>query len=193
MAYSMIVSGNPNYGVAQALAAKFPTAQFCSRSHGGFDFARSENVSRFVEESLKHQVYVSVSCLHQFKQILLLEAVIKRWRETQHQGHIIAFGSTADTPVKGTPWIYPIEKKALKAFCRNLSFATLGGHGSEPSGIRITYISPGYVDTPGANRNHPQMKKLGCDYLAGVVAWVLDQPPGVNINEISLDPIQSLS
>jgi NADP-dependent 3-hydroxy acid dehydrogenase YdfG len=121
---------------------------------------------------------------------LLLEAVAGEWLKAGKKGQIIAIGSTADTPVKGTPWIYPIEKKALRAYCRNLSLAALGGHGSNPSGLRVTYISPGYIATPNAQRNHPGKNMLATEKIVEVIDWIIQQPEGVNVSEIALDPIQ---
>lgn len=186
----IIVSGNPNYGLAQALNEIFPEAEFYSRSHNGFDFKVHENHSEFARRSLGFDVYISCSCLSRFRQVLLLEEVYNTWINENHSGQIIVLGSSADTPVKGTPWIYPIEKKALRAFCRNLSMASLGGHGSKPSGIRMTYLSPGHIDTPKANQKHPGVDKLDPSYLAQIIKWVIDQPVEVNISELCLDPIQ---
>jgi NAD(P)-dependent dehydrogenase (short-subunit alcohol dehydrogenase family) len=190
MMKSMIVSGNPNYGVAEAIRARYPEARFFSRSHSGHDFSKHEAMQEFVQASLKYEVYVSCSCLARFRQTLMLEMVVNEWLKQGKKGHIVAIGSTADTPVKGTPWIYPIEKKALKAYCRNLSMAALGGHGSKPSGIRISYISPGYIATPGAEKSHPGKNKLTCDSIVDAISWVINQPEGINVSEIALDPIQ---
>jgi len=80
--------------------------------------------------------------------------------------------------------------KALKAYCKNLSMAVLGGHGKSPNGIRISYLSPGYIKTAQADEKHPEVKKLDPDYLAGLIKWLIEQPKEVNISEIALDPIQ---
>ncbi len=190
MEKTVVVSGNREYGLAKALEKVFPTAQFYSRSQNNFDLSKYDDRIKFAELSLNYDVYISCSCLSQFRQTLLLEKVYKKWREVHKKGYIICLGSTADTPVKGTEWIYPIEKKALKAYCRNLSLASLGGHGNKPSGIRITYVSPGYLDTPKANEKHPDIKKINLNYLAETILWLTQQPPQVNISELALDPIQ---
>ncbi len=186
----IIVSGNPRFGLAEALNDIFPHADFNSRSHNQTDLKNHESHVQFAQKSLGYDVYINCSCLSRFRQTLLLEEVYKAWSENGHTGHIISLGSTADTPVKGTPWVYPIEKKALKAYCRNLSMRSLGGHGSKPSGIRITYISPGYIDTPKVREKHPEVDKLDPKYLAQVIKWVIEQPEHVNISELCLDPIQ---
>ncbi len=185
----IVVSGNPRYGLASALNSCL-TADFFSRSENEFDFSIEAKRKQFAELSLKYDVFVNCSALWRFQQILLLEEVHKMWLMHQHPGLIINIGSTADTPVKGTNWIYPIEKKALRAYSRNLSLAALGGHGSEPNKIRSTYISPGYLNTPSIERKHPGVKKLDVNYVASIVLWAIQQPDIVNISEICVDPIQ---
>ncbi len=186
----IMVTGNKEYGLAQALGKVFPEAEFFSRSTTGTDLKKHEVREEIAQQSLEYDVYISCSCLSQFRQTLLLEQVYHTWRNNSKSGQIVCLGSSADTPVKGHGWLYPIEKKALKAYCRNLSLETLGGHGQRPSGLRVTYLSPGYLDTPKANAKHPEIKKINLEYLAKMIQWVLEQPPEININEISLDPIQ---
>ncbi|MCJ8277260.1 MAG: hypothetical protein HRT44_01815, partial [Bdellovibrionales bacterium] len=122
----IMVSGNKNYGLANALSKIFPNADFYSRSTSETDLARYEVREEFAEKSLDYDIYISCSCLSQFRQTLLLEKVYKKWHENNKKGQIICLGSTADTPVKATGWVYPIEKKALRAYCKNLSMDSLG-------------------------------------------------------------------
>lgn len=190
MTSKMIVSGNATYGLGKSLSAKFPQAQFCSRT-SGYDFLQESDRFRFAEESLSASVYISCSALDKFAQTLLLQTVVQTWEAKKHSGQIIVLGSSADTPVKGTSWIYPTEKKALRAYSRSLSQKVLGGHGSASNGIRVTYLSPGHLDTPEANKKHPEVLKLDCDYVTDVVAWLLSQPANINISELCLDPIQT--
>ena len=183
------ITGNPDYGLAKALA-KIVSADFFSRKCGGFDFSIEAKRLEFAELSKSYSIFVNCAALWRFQQTLLLEQVYKAWVAAGHQGHIINLGSTADTPVKGSDWVYPVEKKALRAYSRNLSFASLGGHGSRPSGIRITYLSPGYLNTPGMEKKYPGVKKIETDYVASVIAWLIAQPAHINISELCLDPIQ---
>lgn len=189
MSSKIIVSGNGSYGLGKSIYKTFPQAKFCSRTNG-FDFLKTDDRYRFAEMTLQYSTYISCSSLEGFAQTLLLETVYKVWEKHSHQGHIIAIGSSADVPVKGTAWIYPVEKKSLRSYMRNLSQRVLGGHGTRSNHIRTTYLSPGYLDTPEANEKHPGVRKLDCDYVAGVIAWLLSQPSAVNISELSLDPLQ---
>ncbi|MFN8792019.1 MAG: hypothetical protein ACK5Y2_11245 [Bdellovibrionales bacterium] len=186
----ILIAGNPNYGLAAAYRRRWPGATFASRSAGGYDLTTFEAQTKLANESLNFDVFISCSCLHNFHQVILVKAVIELWKERGHPGHLIAIGSTADTPVKGESKLYPIEKKALRDYCRNLSFMALGGHGAKPPGFRVTYITPGYVSTPSMNRKFAHVDKLEPDYLAEVTEWVIQQPSSVNISQLSLDPIQ---
>jgi len=184
----ILVVGNPNYGLAQAFSETFK-ADFLSRSNG-FDLSQKSIQVQCAEKSLNYDVFIICSSLYDFHQVKILRIVYEMWKRHKHNGQIICLGSTADTPVRGTAWIYPIEKKALKAYCRNLSLAALGGHGHNPPGIRVTYLSPGHIKTPVEDEKYPDVAKIDPKYLAQVVIWILSQPKEVNISEFALDPIQ---
>lgn len=185
----ILITGNKEYGLAQALAEKFPHADFYSRSNSDYDFNEFDKRNDFAKLSLDYDIFINNSALSSFRQTLLLQKVYSTWVEHEKKGQIISFGSTADTPVKGHQWLYPIEKKALRSLSRNLSLASLGGQ-SEPTGIRITYLSMGYLQTPKVEIKHPHAKKIELQYITNTVEWILNQPEHININEISLDPIQ---
>lgn len=188
---SIIVSGNPNYGLGSSLYKKFPDAKFCSRSSGGYDFFNNDDMERFAEETKDFDVYISCSCLYHFQQTLLLGKVWKKWNEIKKKGQIIVFGSTADWGVK--VWMYPTEKKTLKDFCRRFGGAASGGGPNlfPGNGIRITYVAPGMLDLPKQREKYsPDLAKLDTDYLCGVVDWLINQPENINIYEISMDPVQ---
>ncbi len=184
----IFIVGNPEYGLAKSLARKFQ-AQFASRANG-FDLCKRGLQEKCADISLEFDVFINCSSLYDFNQIKLLKIVYEKWKTHNHKGHIICIGSTADAFVKSTSWIYPIEKKALRAYCKNLSVASLGGPGNTPSGIRVTYISPGCIDTPHENEKYPKVKKLDPDYISDIIAWIINQPESVNISEFALDPIQ---
>ena len=116
---------------------------------------------------------------------MIAEQVYTKCIDKQKSAHIINIGSTADTGVKGRTWRYPTEKKALKDYNRDLTYMAIGG-----SNIKTTLISPGSLTTPSVMKKHPDRKLIDTDYIAELVLWLIKQPTYVNINEISLDPIQ---
>ena len=56
------------------------------------------------------------------------------------------------------------------------------------TGIRVTLIEPGMVDTPFFD-NRPQ-DALADDDIARAVMYAVSQPPHVDINEILVRPVQ---
>jgi NADP-dependent 3-hydroxy acid dehydrogenase YdfG len=182
----MLIAGNPDYGLSAALSAKFPEAVFASRSNG-WDLSQKEAQTRLAKESLAHDVFLSVSCLFDFHQTVLVQEVAKVWHEAKHPGYMIVLGSSADTPVKGSLWLYPAEKKALRAYCRQIS---QGIASTQPPAFKMTYLSPGNMHTPKQDEKMPDTLKLDCDYVAGIIAWLTTQPVDVNISEFCLDRIQ---
>lgn len=184
----ILVAGNPNYGLAAAIKTIFPDAVFASRTSGNWDLTIRENRKNFAKLSLEYDVVLSVSCLWHFYQTELVQEVALAWSKIQKVGRIIAIGSSADTPVKPTSWDYPASKKALRAYCRQLSQMAINETGP---GFRVTYLSPGNLHTPLQDSKLPDTPKLDCDYVAGIIQWILSQPMGVNISEICLDAVEA--
>jgi NADP-dependent 3-hydroxy acid dehydrogenase YdfG len=55
------------------------------------------------------------------------------------------------------------------------------------TGVRVTLIEPGMVDTPFFD-NPPQMEALQADDIARAVMFAVSQPPHVDVNEILIRP-----
>jgi NADP-dependent 3-hydroxy acid dehydrogenase YdfG len=55
------------------------------------------------------------------------------------------------------------------------------------SGVRVTLIEPGMVDTPFFD-NPPKIRALDADDVARTVMFAVSQPPHVDVNEILLRP-----
>jgi len=113
-----------------------------------------------------------------------LEAVSKKCRDSGTSPHIIVIGSTTDRVKNGKPWLYNAEKKALRDFSNTLS---LGGVWT-PGLPKVTYISFGTLSNN--QDKHPDRVCMDIDVAAEYIKWLIDQPKCVNINEISIDPIQ---
>jgi NADP-dependent 3-hydroxy acid dehydrogenase YdfG len=178
----ILIAGNKNYGLSKSLYDIYPDATFLSRSTGQHDVRESVGPM-----SLDYDVFISVSCLSQFKQVLLVESVAKTWIENNHKGYLIAIGSSADTPVKASGWSYPAEKKALRAYMRQLSQVVSSDN---PQNWKSTYVSPGNMHTPRQDEKMPNIPKLDTDYVANVIEWLINQPDDVNISELCLDKKQ---
>jgi NAD(P)-dependent dehydrogenase (short-subunit alcohol dehydrogenase family) len=158
-----------------------------SRSNG-FNLDNSGGHSKLANYYLdgNFDIFINNSAIWKFHQTLILESVFNAIEEdSRKNAHIISIGSTADTGVKGRTWRYPTEKKALKAYNRDLTYMAMGG-----SNIKTTLISPGSLTTPSVMKKHPDRKLIDVEYVAEVVLWVLNQPEYINVNEVSIDPIQ---
>ena len=46
------------------------------------------------------------------------------------------------------------------------------------------------MTTPSVMKKHPDRELMDVEYAAQLILWLLSQPEYVNINELSVDPIQ---
>lgn len=192
-----LIAGNPTYGLSSAISARLldnwkpglileNSVSWCSRSHNNSDLTSVASQKAFANSSLDSDVTIVVSCLWGYEQVKLVERIGKAWAEHSHDGYLIVLGSSADTPVKGTAWGYPAEKKALRAYCRQLSQMSAGENSHK---FRVTYLSPGNMHTPKQDEKMPDTVKLNTAYVADVIVWLTSQPNNVNISELTLDAI----
>tara|TARA_B100001287_G_scaffold276136_1_gene285921 strand:- start:3598 stop:4152 length:555 start_codon:yes stop_codon:yes gene_type:complete len=179
----MIITGNKNEGVAQALHKLYPDAEFISRETG-YDFGKKVDMERCAEAVLAHSTFINNSALFRFCQTSLLDIVYKKCALEGHKMHIINIGSTTDRVKKGGSWLYNAEKKALRDYSN-----TLGLSGVWSNGCKISYISFGTLSNN--QEKHPDRKCMDIDVAASYIKWVVDQPSDMVINEISIDPMQS--
>ena len=187
----ILITGNRDYGLCEAICNLFDTIddieyETVSRSNGWI-LDKTEHQERLGEYLVENDfnIFINNSAMWKFHQTILAEVVHKKAMEAKHKCHMIHMGSTADTGVKGRSWRYPTEKKALRAFNRDLTYMAQGG-----SNIKTTLLSPGSLTTPNVIKKHPNRKLIDVEYIADVILWLLNQPEYVNINEISLDPVQ---
>lgn len=108
---------------------------------------------------------------------LTLQACIPALRASQ--GHILITGSAAGRyEIPGS--MYSVTKWAVTGMGRNLREELRG------SGIRVTLIEPGMVDTPFFDER-PRQALQPVD-IANAVLYALAQPPHVDVNEILVRP-----
>lgn len=178
----MIITGNKNKGLAKALYELYPNEFYCSRETG-YDLTNREDQERFALLCLHHDVIVNCSALWRFEQTNLLDIIYKTCVKNNHTPHIISIGSTTDRVKNGKPWLYNAEKKALRDYSNTLA---LGGVWDKYP--KISYISFGILSNN--QHKHPDRKCLEISEAAKYIKWLIDQPRYVNINEISVDPMQ---
>ena len=185
----ILCTGNPE---KKSLASAFKEfindfqIDFVSRSLG-YDFYEPKVREYIARMSVKYDVFINnVSCGN-FIQTIMLESIWNRWVKEKHEGYIINIGSTIDTGIRPSSELYPTEKVSLKHLSRRLSWLCLDGNG-----IKITYIAPGWLDTPKIREKHPDKNKIELFDIVDTVKWVLESPKRININEISMEPIQNV-
>ena len=178
----MIITGNPQKGVAQALYKLYPEAIFCSKSMG-IDLGTDEGRRVFCKMAVHHDVIILNSALWHFHQTVLLDIVYNELRNAKKFAHIVCIGSTTDRTSKGTAWLYNAEKKALRDYSNSLALI-----GVWHSGPKVSYISFGTLSNN--QHKHPDRVCMDIDQAASYIKWLIEQPKHVNINEISIDPMQ---
>ena len=187
----ILITGSRNYGLCEAMCKLFDTMsdieyETASRSNG-YQLDTNEGQKKLAEHYINgnFDIFINNSAIWKFQQVMIVEGVFNAMEEADRKGHIINIGSTADTGVKGRSWRYPTEKKALKAYNRDLTYKAMGG-----SNIKTTLISPGSLTTSSVMKKHPDRKLIDVEYIAELVVWAINQPEYINVNELSIDPIQ---
>src|SRR3954451_3467850 len=114
---------------------------------------------------------------------LTIRAVLPHFLE-RDAGHFVITSSVAERrALPGS--LYSATKHAPTAIGEALRAELRQMH--ENFTVRVTLIEPGMVDTPFFD-NKPQ-GALEADDIARAVLYALDQPPGVDINEMLIRPV----
>ena len=109
---------------------------------------------------------------------LTLRACIPALRESR--GHMLLTGSAAGrTTIAGS--MYSATKWAVSAIGYGVREELRG------SGIRVTLIEPGMVDTPFFDK--PKPDALRAEDVAGAVMYAISQPAHVDVNEVLVRPL----
>lgn len=187
----ILITGNRNYGLCQAVCDMFDANDYeyeCASRETGWSLDTNEEQLRLANHFVDNDfnVFINNSAMWKFHQVMIAENMYNRANDAGVHAQFIHMGSTADTGVRGRTWRYPTEKKALRDYNRDLTYMTMGG-----SNIKTTLLSPGSLTTPSVMKKHPDRQLIDVEYIAEVILWLLNQPEYVNINEISLDPVQS--
>ncbi|HDJ3226666.1 TPA: SDR family oxidoreductase [Staphylococcus aureus] len=102
----------------------------------------------------------------------------------QSSGHLINIASISGFEVTKSSTIYSATKAAVHTITQGLEKEL------EKTGVKVTSISPGMVDTAiTAAYNPSDRKKLDPQDIAEAVLYALTQPSHVNVNEITVRPV----
>lgn len=99
---------------------------------------------------------------------------------TESRGHLLVTGSIAGRRALAGS-LYSATKHAVHAMAESARQELSG------SGIRVTVIAPGVVDTPFFDEV-PIAEPLHPDDIAGAVLYALEQPPHVDVSEVLIRP-----
>ena len=150
-------------------------------ANAGFGASRG-----FLEESPEH--WRSMVLTNVYGVALTIRATLPHLLE-RGDGHFLVTSSIAGRRVlpgslySATKWAVTAIGEALRQELRQMH---------DNHGIRVTLIEPGMVDTPFFD-NRPGDSALGDDDIARAVMFALEQPEGVDINEILIRPISQSS
>ncbi|MCF4374244.1 SDR family oxidoreductase, partial [Acinetobacter baumannii] len=101
----------------------------------------------------------------------------------QSSGHLINIASISGFEVTKSSTIYSATKAAVHTITQGLEKELA------KTGVKVTSISPGMVDTAiTAAYNPTDRKKLEPQDIAEAVLYALTQPKHVNVNEITVRP-----
>jgi NADP-dependent 3-hydroxy acid dehydrogenase YdfG len=129
----------------------------------------------FLESTPEH--WQSMVLTNVYGAALTIRATLPSLRESQ--GHFLLTGSVAGRrALPGS--LYSCTKWAVTAMGEALRLEVDG------SGIRVTLVEPGMVDTPFFD-NRPQ-NALEPDDIARAVMYAVAQPPHVDVNEVLIRP-----
>ena len=113
------------------------------------------------------------------------------------EGHIVNIGSVAGRWVYPGGAVYCASKHAVRAISEGLRLDLSG------TGVRVTNIEPGMVETEfsmvrfqdqqKAKAVYQGMTPLKADDIADTIAWCLNRPAHVNIQEIVIYPTDQAS
>jgi NADP-dependent 3-hydroxy acid dehydrogenase YdfG len=146
-------------------------------ANAGFGAARG-----FLEETPEH--WRSMVLTNVYGVALTIRATLPHLLE-RGDGHVLVTSSIAGRRVlpgslySATKWAATAIGEALRQELRQMR---------ENHGIRVTLIEPGMVDTPFFERR-PGKSALEDDDIARAVMYALEQPEGVDVNEILIRPI----
>jgi NADP-dependent 3-hydroxy acid dehydrogenase YdfG len=133
----------------------------------------------FLEESVEH--WKAMIDTNVYGCALTIRAALPQFRE-RGQGHFLLTSSVAGR-INLPGSLYSATKHAVTAMGHSLRAEVEG------SGIRVTLIEPGMVDTPFFD--NPPSGALEADDVARAVMYALAQPPTVEINEVLVRPVRS--
>ncbi len=99
----------------------------------------------------------------------------------ESRGHLVLTGSVAGRYIRNGS-LYSATKWAVTGMAGAIREEAVG------TGVRVTLIQPGLVDTDMISDEQRKRPNLVADDIARAVLYALEQPPSVDVNEIMVRP-----
>ena len=99
----------------------------------------------------------------------------------ESSGHLVLTGSVAGRYIRKAS-LYSATKWAVTGMAGAIREEAVG------TGVRVTLIQPGLVDTEMISDAQRKKPTLEADDIARAVLYALEQPPSVDVNEIMVRP-----
>lgn len=99
----------------------------------------------------------------------------------ESSGHLLLTGSVAGRYIRNAS-LYSATKWAVTGMAGAIREEAVG------TGVRVTLIQPGLVDTDMISDEQREKPNLVADDIARAVLYALAQPPSVDVNEIMVRP-----
>ena len=179
----IIATGNPEFGVASAIAERWPETQFVSRTNWQYDLTQKSYQNKLAEKTLNYDVFINCSALWHYHQTQLLDVVYKCNLMNLNRLHIVSIGSTTDRTTKGSDWQYQQEKKALRSTSNALGLKSIW-----TGGPKVSYVTVGTLDNN--QHKHPNRRCMSLDECVDAIEYIINAPDHLCINELSIDPLQ---
>lgn len=188
----VLMTGNRNKDLASEIVKVFESAGhpcMCLSRENGYDFQDNphKTIHRVVEMAADYDLFINCYANYFFYQSTLTYKLFQDWREKKFKDkRIITIGSTTDRVQRGPMNLYHFEKRTLREMCSGLSMDRVWG----TEAPFVSYISVGTLENK--KEKHPDRETLPLHKVAEYIFWLTQQPEGIHINELSLDPIQTI-
>lgn len=181
------MTGNRNKDLCKFIVDRLEAAShecFCYSRETGVDFNDPSAEKKLIELVKDSDVFINLYANFFFKQTLIAHKLWHKWEEDgKSNNRIINVGSTTDNVRRAKTNRYHYEKLALKELSNGLAMA--GVWDKKP---KVTQISIGTMEN--RQDDNPGRTCLNMDLVASYIEWIIAQPPEVNINFLSVDPVQ---
>ena len=162
-------------GIGRAIAGLYYTDEIVgfSRSNG-YDLSNPDTLNRIIDAAKDCDIFIN-NAYHDFAQCELLDGMFNQWKNDPSKT-IVNINSRARYG-SGKAQFYGQTKMELYSKAKNMMFGD--------KRCRIINISPGYVRTDMV-AHVTDTNMLTPEQLATMIKWCLDQPPGIEIGELSV-------